>query len=193
MINTRRVNQVNQIDISQYDKDFEINEAHVQNTNYKGKNYDPNYQNRNKTSHNNNNSSNSTSSTVTGYNKFNTGSNTIQNKNNFQDKPTNVQVTLTEPVNRDQFFKIQKVLQHPSQYSEKLPPNARPATGEYTKSFNKFLPKKVEVNEATVDEVIGFGHFTRKSDAGVIDQYKALRDDIPYGPEDQQADPPQQD
>ena len=68
--------------------------------------------------------------------------------------------------------------------------------GEYTKSFNKFLPKKVEVNEATVDEVIGFGHFMRKSDAEVteaIDLYKALSDDIPYKPEDQQADPPQQD
>ena len=68
--------------------------------------------------------------------------------------------------------------------------------GEYAKSFNKFLPKKVEVNEATVDEVIRFGHFMRKSDAEVteaIDQYKALGDDIPYGPEDQQADPPQQD
>ena len=54
--------------------------------------------------------------------------------------------------------------------------------GEYAKSFNKFLPKKVEVNEATVDEVIGFGRFMRKSDAVVteaIDLYKALRDDIP--------------
>ena len=38
--------------------------------------------------------------------------------------------------------------------------------------------------------------FMRKSDAEVaeaIDIYKALRDDISYGPEDQQADPPQQD
>ena len=68
--------------------------------------------------------------------------------------------------------------------------------GEYAKSFNKFLPKKVEVNKATVDEVIGFGRFMRKSDAEVteaIDLYKTLRDDIPYGPEDQQDDPPQQD
>ena len=35
-----------------------------------------------------------------------------------------------------------------------------------------------------------------KSDAEVteaINLYKALRDDIPYGPEDQQADPPHQD
>ena len=192
-INTRRVNEANQIDIDQYDEEFEIKEAHVQNPNYKGKNYDPNYQNRNKTSVTNNNSNSGTSSTVTGYNKFNTGGNTTQYKSNFQDKPTNVQVTLTGPVNRDQFFKIQEVLQYPSQYREKLPPNAGPAMGEYTKSFNKCLHKKVEVNEATVDEVIGFGCFMRKSDAEVteaIDLYKALRDDIPYGPEDQQADPP---
>ena len=42
-------------------------------------------------------------------------------------------------------------------------------------------PKKVEVNEATVDEVVGFGRFMKKSDAEVteaIDLYKALGDDI---------------
>ena len=69
-------------------------------------------------------------------------------------------------------------------------------TGEYTKSFNKFCPKKVEVNEATVDEVVGSSHFIKKSDAEVmeaIDLYKALGDDISYGPEVQPADPPQQD
>ena len=36
----------------------------------------------------------------------------------------------------------------------------------------------------------------KKSDAGVtraIDLNKALRDDIPYGPEDQSTEPPQQD
>ena len=68
--------------------------------------------------------------------------------------------------------------------------------GEYTKSFNKFHPKKVEVNEATVDEGVGFDHFMKKSDAEVteaIDLYQALRDNIPYGPEDQPAKPPQQD
>ena len=54
----------------------------------------------------------------------------------------------------------------------------------------------VEVNESTVDEVIGFGCFMKKSDAEVteaIDLYKSLRDEFPYGPEDQPADPPQQD
>ena len=107
-----------------------------------------------------------------------------------------MQVTLTGPVNQDQLLKIQEVLKHPSQYRDKLPPNEQPATGEYAKSFNNFHPKKVEVNEATIDEVVGFGHFMKKSDAEVmeaIDLYKALRDDIPYGPEDQSAEPPQQD
>ena len=97
-----------------------------------------------------------------------------------------MQVTLTGPVNREQLFKIQEVLGHPSQYRDKIPPNEWPATGEYAKSFNKFCPKKVEVNEATIDEVVGFSHFMRKSDAEVveaIDIYKALGDDISYGPE----------
>ena len=63
-------------------------------------------------------------------------------------------------------------------------------------SFNKFHPKKVKVNKATVDEVVGFGCFMKKSDAEVaeaIDLYKALGDDISYGPEGQLAEPPQQD
>ena len=68
--------------------------------------------------------------------------------------------------------------------------------GEYTKSFNKFHPKKVEVKETTTDEVVGFGHFMKKSDTEVteaIDLYKVLGNDIPYGTEDQSAEPPQQD
>ena len=76
-------------------------------------------------------------------------------KSTLQDKPTNVQVTLTGPVNRDQLFKIQKVLRHWSQYRDKLPPNEWPATDEYTKLFNKSHPKKIEVNEATIDEMVG--------------------------------------
>ena len=68
-INTRRMNEVNQIDVTNYDEDFEINEAHIWNPNYKGKNYDPNYQNKNRNNGNNNNSSNSSSHSTTGYNK----------------------------------------------------------------------------------------------------------------------------
>ena len=107
-----------------------------------------------------------------------------------------MQVTLTGPVNREQMFKIQEVLRHPSQYRDKLPSSEQPVTGEYAKSFNKFCPKKVEVNKATIDEVVGFSHFMRKSDAEVaeaIDIYKALRDNISYGPEDQSTEPPHQD
>ena len=196
-INMRRMNEVNQIDVSLCDDEFEVNEAHIRNPNYKGKNYDPNYQNRNK-NNNNNNSSNSSSNIGPEYNKHynNNGGNSNNTNSNFQDKLTNVQVTLTGPVNRDQLFKIQEVLRHPSQYRDKLPPIELPAMSEYTKSFNKFHPKKVEVNEATVNEVIGFGCFMKKSDAEAteaIDLYKALRDDIPYGPEDQSDEPPQQD
>ena len=44
----RKVNEVNYIDVSSYYQEFEVNEAqHVQNPNYKGKNYDPNYQKTN--------------------------------------------------------------------------------------------------------------------------------------------------
>ena len=42
-INNRKVHEVNHIDITHEDE-VEINEAHVRNPNYKGKNYDPNYQ-----------------------------------------------------------------------------------------------------------------------------------------------------
>ena len=107
-----------------------------------------------------------------------------------------MQVTLTGPVNWKQLFKIQEVLRHPSQYRDKLPPNKWPVTDEYAKSFNKFHPKKAEVNEVTIDEVVGFGYFMKKSDAEVaeaIDIYKALRDNISYGPEDQSTEPPHQD
>ena len=145
----------------------------------------------------NNNSSCGSSHPGTGYNKNYINNGMSNNtKSTLKDKPTNVQVTLTGPVNPDQLFTIQDVLRHPSQYRDKLPPNEQPATGEYAKSFNKFCPKKVEVNEATIDEVVGFGQFMKKSDAEVteaIDLYKALRDNISYGPEDQSTEPPQQD
>ena len=116
--------EVNQIDVTQYDEEFKVNEAHIQNPNYKGKNYDPNYQNKNKNNNNNNNSSSSPSYSGTGYNKnYNNNGTSNNTKSTFQDKATNVQVTLTGPVNRDQLFKIQEVLRHPLQYRDKLPPN----------------------------------------------------------------------
>ena len=65
-------------------------------------------------------------------------------------------------------------------------------------SFNKLHPKKVEVNEATVEEAIKYGQFLRKSEediAEAIDIYKALGNETFYGleenPEDQQEQPQQ--
>ena len=52
-INTRRMNEVNQIDVTNYDENFKVTEVHIQNPNYKGKNYDPNYQNKNRNNSNN--------------------------------------------------------------------------------------------------------------------------------------------
>ena len=74
----------------------------------------------------------------------------------------------------------------------------QPVTGEYTKSFNKSCPVKVEVNKATIDEFVDYGHIMRKSDAEMAEAiylYKALGDVIYNGPEEQlqQAVPQQQD
>ena len=60
--------------------------------------------------------------------------------------------------------------------------------GEYAKSFNKFCPKKTEVNEATVEEAIKFGHYLKRSEediAEAIDVYKTLENDTFYGPEEE--------
>ena len=57
--------------------------------------------------------------------------------------------------------------------------------------FNKFHPKKVEVNEATVEEAIKYGQFLRKSEediAEAIDIYKALGNETFYGPEENPED-----
>ena len=43
-INNRKIHEVNHIDITHGEDEVEINEGHVRNPNYKGKNYDPNYQ-----------------------------------------------------------------------------------------------------------------------------------------------------
>ena len=103
---------------------------------------------------------------------------------------------LNGPVSREQLFKIQEVLRHPSQYRDKLKPEDQPATGEYAKSFNKFCPKKAEVNEATVDKVVTFGRYIKKSDnniAEAINIYKALGDKPFYGPKKWPDADPQKD
>ena len=97
---------------------------------------------------------------------------------------------MNGPVSKEQLYKIQEVLRHPSQYQDRLKPEDRPATGEYTKSFNKFRPKKVEVNEGTIEEAIKFGQFLKRSEEDIteaIDIYKTLGNDTFYGPEEKPA------
>ena len=117
-------------------------------------------------------------------------------KNNHHEKPVNVSVMLNGHVSKEQLYKIQEVLRHPSQYRDRLKPEDRPVTGESTKSFNKFYPKKVKVNEATVEEAIKFGQYLKKSEeeiAKAIDIYKSLGNDMFYGPkEDPTAEPQEQ-
>ena len=58
-------------------------------------------------------------------------------------------------------------------------------------AFNKFRPKKVEVNEATVEEAIKYGQFLKKSKediAEAIDIYKTLGNKMFYGPEEDPTD-----
>ena len=181
-INSRKMHEINHIDVGQEDK-IEINEAHVRNPNHKGKNYDPNFaQNRLK----NNSSTNNTSSNYNNNTKSNYESSNQHNSNNSgyghrkphqQEKPVNVSVTLHGPVSKDQLYKIQEVLRHPSQYRDRIKLKDRPVKGEYATTFNKFCPKKVEVNEATVEEAIKYGQFLRKSEEDIveaIDIYKTL-------------------
>ena len=117
-INERRVHDVNSINITQGLQEIEINKAQIRNPNYKGKNYDPNYQqNKNKNNFNNN------SSTGTSYqNNGNQGQGNNYMKNKHQEKPVNVSVKLNGPVSKEQLYKIQEVLRHPSQYWDRLKP-----------------------------------------------------------------------
>ena len=104
-------------------------------------------------------------------------------------------VTLHGPVSKDQLYKIQEVLRHPSQYRYRIKPEDRPVKGEYATAFNKFHPKKVEVNEATVEEAIKYGQFLKKSEediAEAIDIYKTLGNEMFYGPEEDPVDQQEQ-
>ena len=202
-INSRKIHEVNQVD-SGHEDEIEINEAHVRNPNYKGKNYDPNFmQNRLKATNNNtNNVSNNHNNTTPSYGPSGQHSNHNSrygySKSNQQEKPVNVSVTLHGSVSKDQLYKIQEVLRHPSQYRDRIKPEDCPVKGEYATAFNKFCPKKVEVNEATVEEAIKYGQFLKKSEediAEAIDIYKTLGNKTFYGPEedpeDQQEQPQQ--
>ena len=194
-IQTQNVNEINHIDVSSNYQEFEVNKAqHTHNPNYKGKNYDPNYQ---KNKNNQNNSSNST------FNKNNNSNNSsnngttsrnFRNKGDYTEIPSNVKMTLKGPVNQDQLTKIKEILKNPWICKDKVQKNQYPVSGEYAKSFNKFCPKKVEINEATVDDTICFGMHLKRSEleiAEAMDIYKALSDDTYYRPEEQSADPAQ--
>ena len=110
-INSRKIHEVNHIDVGQEDE-IEINEAHIKNPNYKGKNYDPNFtQNRLKT----NNSTNNTSNNHNNNTRSSYGSSGQCNSNNSgygystsnqQEKPVNVSVTLHRPVSKDQLYVV---------------------------------------------------------------------------------------
>ena len=140
-INERRVHDINHIDVTPGQDEIEINEAHIRNPNYKGKNYDPNYQqNKNKQ-----NFSNNSSNPGTNYqNNGNQGQGNHYTKSNHQEKPVNVSDTLNGPVTKEQLYKIQEVLRHPSQYWDRLKPEDRPANGEYAKSLTSFTPRKLK-------------------------------------------------
>ena len=167
-INSRKIHHIN----IGHEDEIEINEAHVRKPNYKGKNYDPNYaQNRLKTTNNTNNTpthntsknqNNTTQSYGSSSQHSNSNSGYGYNKSNQQEKLVNVSVTLHRLVSKEQLYKIQEVLRHPSQYRDRIKPGDRPVKGEYANAFNKFCPKKVEVNEATVGEAIKYGQFLKK-------------------------------
>ena len=123
-INNRKIHEVNNIDIGHEDE-VEINEAHVRNPNYKGKNYDPNYgQNRSKSTNNTNNTSNHQNNTTQSYGSSSQHNNSNPgygyNKSNQQEKPLHVSVTLHGLVSKEQLYKIQEVLRHPSQYRDRI-------------------------------------------------------------------------
>ena len=203
--NSRKIHEVNHIDIGHEDE-IEINEAHVRNPNYKGKNYNPNFaQNRLKTTNNNtnntstHNTSNNQNNTTPSYGSSSQHSNSNSgygySKSNQQEKPVNVSVTLHKPVSKEQLYKIQEVLRHPSQYRDRIKPEDCPVKGEYATAFNKFHPKKVEVNEATVEEAIKYGQFLKRSEediAEAIDIYKTLGNETFYGPEENPVDQQEQ-
>ena len=113
-INNRKIHEINHIDATHGEDEVEINEAHVRNPNYKGKNYDPNYQ-QIRTKITNNTTTNTTSNhhNNSGYGSATHHSNNNQGykyKTNQQEKPVNVSVTLHGPVSKEQLYKIQEVL-----------------------------------------------------------------------------------
>ena len=90
-------------------------------------------------------------------------------------------------MSKEQLYKIQEVLRHPSQYQDRLKPEDRPAIRPYVSTFNKFRPKKVEVNEATLEKAVQYGQYLKRSENDItkaIDIFQALGDNALYGPEE---------
>ena len=112
-ISNRKIHEVNHINITQ-EHEVEINEAHVRNPNYKGKNYDLNYQqNRTKMTNTTNNASSHHNNTNQSYESSSHHNNSNPGygyKTKQQEKPVNVSVTLHGPVSKEQLYKIQEVL-----------------------------------------------------------------------------------
>ena len=86
-INSRKIHKVNHIDIGHEDE-IEINEAHVRNPNYKGKNYNLNFaQNRLKATNNNTNTSTNQNNTTPSYGS--SGQHSNNNSGYGYNSPTN--------------------------------------------------------------------------------------------------------
>ena len=110
-IKERKVHDIKHINVTPCQDEIEINEAHIRNPNYKGRSYDPNYQqNKNKQNFSNNSSNQGNNYKNNGHQGNN------YTKSTHQEKPVNVSVTLNRPVSKEQLYKIQEVLRHPSQY-----------------------------------------------------------------------------
>ena len=198
-INNRKIHKINHIDITHGEDEIEVNKVHTRNPNYKGKNYDPNCQQNRKMTNTTNNASGHHNNTNQSYGSSSHHNNSNPgygyNKSNQQEKPVNVSVTLHGPVSKEQLYKIQEVLRHSSQYRDRIKPEDHPVKGEYANAFNKFHPKKVEVNEATVEEAIKYGHFLKRSKediAEAINIYKTLGNEMFYCPEEDPADQQEQ-
>ena len=122
-----------------------------------------------------NNQNNTTPSYGSSSQHSNSNSGYGYSKSTQQEKPVNVSVTLHGPVSKEQLYKIQEVLRHPSQYRDRIKPEDHPLKGEYVTAFNKFHPKKVEVNEATVEEAIKYGQFLKRSKEDIAEAMTYIR------------------
>ena len=108
-ISERKVHEINHIEVTSCQDEIKVNEVHVRNPNYKGKNYNPNYQQNKNKQNFNNNSSNPSNNYQNNGNQGNSFT-----KGNHQDKPVNTSVMLNGPVSKEQLYKMQEVLRHPS-------------------------------------------------------------------------------